>query len=181
MMLKYGREFLFANPLIRLPLYRLGLVCLASAMMLCLLSCSGEKKQGIPEFLSGRYEGKQGVTLRSKTGFARYVFNKSSGPVKCSIEISKEGLVIGKLGNAVFQDASVLPNRNALERWLNLSTDYKITGRLISPVFDGDTVRERRVSIPFVCQGDSLSGSIFEGAGFEIYPLSGFELRRVLP
>jgi hypothetical protein len=175
------REFPFADLRLRLSISTIVTVCISVAVMLYLPSCTGERMQQIPEYLPGKYEGHLSVTVRSKIGFAKYVFRKSPAPVKCAVEVSNDGMINGKLGNALFKDASIRPNRNAFERWLNMGTDYKITGKLISPVFDGDTVRERSVSIPFVNHGDSLSGSIFEGSGFEIYPLTGFELKRVLP
>jgi len=68
-----------------------------------------------------------------------------------------------------------------LGRWLNLATDFKISGRLEGQIFKGDTIQVKQISIPFTQIGDSLTGSIFHREGNSLFPMSGFELGRKGP
>jgi hypothetical protein len=57
-----------------------------------------------------------------------------------------------------------------------LATDFRIAGRLEGPIFQGDTIQVKQISIPFTQIVDSLTGSIFQMEGNSLFPMAGFEL-----
>lgn len=150
---------------------------IAICLFLLLASCTAEKTL-IPENLPGRYSGSQKATVRFRKGLGDYVFLKAPGPVVCEVIISPGGEIEGKLGGARFEDCRVLANRGAIGRMLGLATDFKISGHLRGQIFPGDTIGKREIDVPFSQLADSLSGSIFQRKGADLFPLSGFELRR---
>ena len=132
----------------------------------------------MPEALVGTWTGDQEVTVRSKSGEGDFVFTKSDGPVKIVLKIGENGVVEGSVGDAVFQGCSVKKNRGRLGKALNLATDCAITGQLKGKIFPGDVIPEKEISIPFVLEGNAMSGTLFEKPWMDIYPLAGVELRK---
>ena len=139
---------------------------------------SREAKWEMPETLVGTWTGDQEVTVRSKSEEGDFVFTKSGGPLKMVLKIGEDGVVEGSVGDAVFEGCSVKQNRGRLGKALNLATDCAITGHLKGKIFPGDVIPEKVISIPFVLEGDVMSGSLFEKPWMDIYPLAGVELRK---
>ena len=157
---------------------------LSALSCILMLGCSPEKPGSLPEFqtqLNGEWTGKEVAKVRFVRSFGNYVFLSSGAPVPCFIRIEPNGKVEGNLGTAIFRGCRIEPNRGALGRWLNLATDFRIAGRLEGPIFQGDTIQEKQISIPFTQIGDSLTGSIFQREGNSLFPMSGFELVRKGP
>ena len=152
---------------------------LSALSCILMLGCSPEKPGTFPEIqtgLQGEWKGSGEAKVRFVRGFGDYVFLSSDAPVLCAIRIETNGKVEGKLGTAIFRDCRVESNRGALGRFLNLATDFRISGRLEGPIFQGDTIQVKQISIPFTQIGDSLTGSIFHRDGNSLFPMSGFEL-----
>jgi hypothetical protein len=149
-----------------------------------MLDCSPEKPGTFPENQTGLYgewKGSGEAKVRFVRGFGDYVFLSSGAPVPCFIRIDPNGKVEGNLGTAIFRDCRIEPNRGALGRWLNLATDFRISGRLEGEIFQGDTIQLKQISIPFTQIGDSLTGSVLHRDGNSLFPMSGFELVKIGP
>ncbi len=160
------------------------IIKLSALSCILMLGCSPEKPGTLPEIqdgLQGEWNGKEVAKVRFVRGFGNYVFLSSGAPVPCFIRIETNGNVEGKLGTAIFRDCRVESNRGALGRFLNLATDFRISGRLEGPIFQGDTIQVKQISIPFTQIGDSLTGSIFHREGNSLFPMAGFELVRKGP
>ena len=152
---------------------------LSALSCILMLGCSPEKPGTIPKIqdeLQGEWNGNEVAKVRFVRGFGDYVFLSSGAPVPCFIRIEPNGKVEGNLGTAIFRGCGIEPNRGALGRWLNLATDFRIAGRLEGPIFQGDTIQVKQISIPFTQIVDSLTGSIFQMEGNSLFPMAGFEL-----
>ena len=157
---------------------------LSALSCILMLGCSPEKPGTIPEIqtgLQGDWKGSGEAKVRFVRGFGDYVFLSSGAPVLCSIRIETNGNVEGNLGTATFRACRIESNRGALGRFLNLATDFRISGKLEGPIFQGDTIQIKQISIPFTQIGDSLTGSIFHRDGNSLFPMAGFELVKIGP
>jgi hypothetical protein len=126
--------------------------------------------------LPGNWIGKQKISVRYTTGFMDYTFVKSQDSVLTELYIEENGKVTGKVGNAEFKEAKVKKNRGSLGRKLNLATDYVIRGQLNGSTFEGDSIREKEISIPLYFENGKLKGDLFMNKGLGLYPMGSLEL-----
>lgn len=178
--LKFDSAWLFANKSgnAETPCHFPVLMLLFPLVFVFLTSCNAGKKVAAPAGLEGRYLGKMEAKVRFKKGLGDFVFVRSGKEIPCVVTILKDGEVSGNLGDARFEGCCLFANRNAFERLLNFATEVKICGQLNGNIFPGDTIRSREISIPFYQINDSLSGSVFQKNGLDLFPISGFELKK---
>lgn len=156
----------------------LGLTLITAAV---LVACSGlseltqDTKHG-GNLLPKTWSGKQVLRIRYKLEDGCYRFIKSSDSVQTEIEITADGKVIGKIGEAKLLDSKVIKNRNSVGRMFNLATDYAIKGKLSGFAFDGDTIPLKEITIPLWLENGYLHGDIFMNKGLAIYPIGSIKL-----
>ncbi len=76
------------------------------------------------------------------------------------VEITATGVVTGRIGNAVFLQCSVKPNRGSIGRRLQIATDYIVRGVMEGKVTPKDAGGRREFTIPFNLIEGKLAGSI---------------------
>ncbi|MCE9540832.1 MAG: hypothetical protein K8R85_16685 [Bacteroidetes bacterium] len=127
--------------------------------------------------MTGTWSARQRVTVRMKDANNDYIFIKDT--VTIAITISADVSVEGTCGGALFKDCLLSSNRGWFGRWLNIKTDYIITGKLIGKIFEKDTLTDKTISAPFNVTGSSTAGSLFQKEGwFDIYPMADFKLEK---
>jgi hypothetical protein len=78
-----------------------------------------------------------------------------------TITINADGTVEGKIGNAIFKNASVHKNRGWIGRKLNLKTDFIVSGgTLKGKVTPRDKGTDSKFTIPFNMEEETLKGII---------------------
>lgn len=135
-----------------------------------------ESNDGAP--LIGTWSGRQFVTVRYTTGFMKFRFVESRDSIPVEIHIDKDAGVSGRIGNAKLSDCRVIKNRGSIGRKLNLATDFAIRGKLEGFIFDGDTIVNKEIAIPFELSTGILSGSVFHKIGIDVFPMAGLNLRK---
>lgn len=128
--------------------------------------------------LIGTWSGKKFVTVRYSTGFMKFRFVKSKDSIPVEIRIDRDAGVSGSIGNAKLTDCSVIKNRGSVGRKLNLASDFAIRGKLEGFIFDGDTIANKEIAIPFELSAGKLSGSVFHKIGLDVFPMTGLNLMK---
>jgi len=145
---------------------------LAAACLLLTVSCT---RWSVPPSIVGTWSGTQRVIARVRE---RGAFRFPSDTVPIAITIRADGSVVGRVGGAQFVESYVLRNRGWFGRLLHVATDYRMTGRLQDPCFAADPVPTREVSAPFDVRGDSLTGTLFQSSGMDLFPMVDLGLVR---
>jgi hypothetical protein len=128
--------------------------------------------------LTGKWTGRQAISVRLKQNWKQHSF-VSAGPVVTRIMIHADGAVTGTAGDAVFTDCMLQRSRGHVLRLLQIGTDFEIRGWLSGPVFQGDTIKAKQISIPFDLENDRMSGTLFHLQKGGLYPMSAqFGLER---
>lgn len=135
-------------------------------------------KWQIPNSVVGKWSGYQKVSVRNKKDH-HFVFINAPELVQLSLEIGENGKVTGFLGNAVFTDCEISKNRGWMGRFLNIKTDYIITGTLNGAIFPEDPILLKKISMPFNSNDNHFSGSLFQKVGIDVYPISGLDLVKI--
>jgi hypothetical protein len=151
------------------------------ALLLTVVASAPASAQ-LPDELTGRWQARPDVSTRSRLPDGDYHFTHDTLPIR--LDVTADGRVTGVVGGATLADCTLRRNRGRVGRMLRIKTDYVIRGRLVGPVFAGDTVRERRISAPFNLRDGALRGTLFHLvglAGLDLYPMARLELERPEP
>lgn len=159
----------------RKPLIEMKKYCSYFMLLFAIASCSDWV---MPKELAGRWTGNEIITLRFDAKGKPYAFVKSKDSLPVIFIINNDGTVEGTFGNAKLTGCRVNKNRNAIGRALNLATDFVITGNLTGPVFQEDTIVFRNISAPFDMKNNTISGSIFQRDGLDLFPMAGLNLTK---
>ena len=110
-------------------------------------------EETMPPGIVGTWRGTTAVTPR---------LSQERGWVDIDVvmTISPDGEVTGMVGNAQFQNAQVLKNRNWFYRKINFYTDHMVEGYLEGGVVLGDPIPRKTITIPFNHENGTLSGGI---------------------
>ena len=127
---------------------------------------------------AGTWSVTETVSVRYKEN-GDYRFLKQTLPIE--VTVASDGTVTGSVGSAHFEGCRVVSNRNALERWLNLKTDWIFRGQLVGRLFPGDPFALRKVSAPFNRTGEAWSGTLFHMDDWEGFPMADLALTREPP
>jgi hypothetical protein len=127
--------------------------------------------------LIGTWTSRQVVSVRSRSATGKYEFRRDT--VALQLVVAPDGTVRGTIGGAALMDGTLRRNRTWIGRALHVKTDYVIKGRLVGPVIPSDTIAEKKISAPFNLKNGATTGSLFHLVGWDLYPMSGFELTRV--
>lgn len=141
------------------------LIIILIPFLLILSACS---EWIVPADLPGTYSGRQRVIIRYDKG-GQYIFKDSNAMV--SLIISRNGEVIGMIGEATLEDCTVVQNRGWIGRQLGIKTDFLIKGMLKGNTFDSDTIMNKNISIPFNIENGELTGSLFMTTKADSYPI----------
>ena len=136
-----------------------------------LISC---KAWEVPENLIGKWSSKQLVKVRTKEN-GKFIFISAPDSVLLQFAINEKGNVIGKLGDAVFENCKVKKNRGEVGKTLNLATDFVIKGNLKGTIFPGDPYVTKEISAPFNIKNNKMDGSFFQMFGMGLYPITGMD------
>jgi hypothetical protein len=105
--------------------------------------------------LSGDWSSTGVLSFDSKTG-------APSNFAEIAITIGEDGSVSGSVGNAQLVGCRLKKNRTGFEKSFNIKTDYIILGgTLDGPIYAGDSVAERNVTIPLNLENQLLIGTLF--------------------
>lgn len=129
----------------------------------------------IPNEIYKKWEAKQIATVRYNVAFFEYKFEKDT--VEVQIEFLNDNNVVGKIGNAELKNCKLKENRGWLGRKLNLKTDLIIRGELVGGLFQNDSIKSKKISIPFNLKNNKPKGTLFHLDGLiDLYPMMNFEL-----
>ncbi len=134
---------------------------LTGCILLLNASCS---KWLVPETMTGKWSGKEIVTVRMKVD-GKFVFISSKDSMDINLLIQKDNGVTGNIGNAILTDGIVSKNRGEVGRKIGIKTDYIITGNLKNTIFEEDTIELKPISMPFNIVNNCFEGSIFQHTG----------------
>lgn len=82
--------------------------------------------------------------------------------IDIQITVYEDGTVTGTIGNAKLLGCKMSLNRNNFERFINVKTDYIISGGYLEgKIVPKDTLDYRDISMPFNIEAGTIKGSIF--------------------
>lgn len=131
-----------------------------------------------PEHVHGKWMGKQKVTVRFDFK-DHYEFATAPDSLDLVLVMHENGDVSGNLGGATLEGCTLTPNRNKVSSAVNLFSDFVIRGNLRGPIFEGDTVAVKQISIPLNLEKTHFHGTVFQHQGIDVYPMVMGNLRRV--
>jgi hypothetical protein len=154
-----------------------GTILISTAVMMIaflLSSCDGWT---LPKELIGRWSSRQEITVRYKTGFFAYRFEKATVDIIATVDDS--GKIEGTVGGAKLIDCVVTQNRGWFGKTFHLATDYIARGKLSGSIFPADTIAEKEISMPFNVENSLAKGTLFHNQGaIDFYPLVNFRLKK---
>lgn len=76
------------------------------------------------------------------------------------LTVQPNGVVTGKIGDAILKGGKIKRNRGWLGRRLKIKTDYIITGSLEGPIVASENVVRSKVKIPLHFSGTEFTGGL---------------------
>ncbi|MCH1504770.1 hypothetical protein OAN94_04365 [Verrucomicrobiales bacterium] len=80
--------------------------------------------------------------------------------MKLQLNLTADGRVSGKIGEANLGDGILKRNRGHLGRFLRMKTDYFIEGNLQGPIIALQKITRKSVKIPLNFDGTKLTGGL---------------------
>jgi hypothetical protein len=132
----------------------------------------------LPQSIVGDWTSKQKVTVRFHDN-GKYDFKKTPDSVTVKLAIQKNGIVIGNIGTAVFEDCFVDKNQGWIKKFINFSTDYAINGKIKGNIFPDDTIYIKGIRFPlYIITDSSIDATIFQSNGMDIFPMAYLHLKK---